>query len=131
MYSVMILDNSEVELVMMQKALEKEYNVMPMNNSKQALARLTKANIMPDIMIIDVVLQGVSGFEVLTRLKTTEKMKDIRVIFISGDKDATTEIEAYRMGAEDFLRKPVNTQILKKHIETQVELLESKKQMGN
>ena len=131
MYSVMILDNSEVELVMMQKALEKEYNVMPMNNSKQALARLTKANIMPDIMIIDVVLQGVSGFEVLTRLKTTEKMKDIRVIFISGDKDATTEVEAYRMGAEDFLRKPVNTQILKKHIETQVELLESKKQMGN
>ena len=86
---------------------------------------------MPDIMVIDVVLQGVSGFEVLTRLKTSEKTKEVRVIFISGDKDATTEVEAYRMGASDFLRKPVNTQILKKHIETQVELLESKKQMGN
>ena len=131
MYSVMILDNSEVELVMMQKALEKEYNVVAMNNSKQALARLSKANIMPDIMVIDVVLQGVSGFEVLTRLKTSEKTKDIRVIFISGDKDATTEVEAYRMGAADFLRKPINTQILKKHLETQAELLESKKQMGN
>ena len=83
MYSIMILDNSEVELVMMQKALEKDYNVTAMNNSKQAMARLNKANIMPDIMIIDVVLQGVSGFEVLTRLKTSEKTKDVRVIFIA------------------------------------------------
>ncbi|MCR5421311.1 MAG: response regulator [Lachnospiraceae bacterium] len=131
MYSIMILDNSEVELVMMQKSLEKEYSVMPMNNSKQALARLNKANIMPDIIILDVVLQGVSGFEVLTRLKTAEKTKNIRVIFISGDKDSATEVEAYRMGAADYIRKPVNTQILKKHIEVQVELLESKKQMGN
>lgn len=130
MYSIMILDNSEVELVMMQKALEKDYNVTVMNNSKQALTRLGKATIMPDIMVVDVVLQGVSGFEVLTRLKTSEKTKNIRVIFISGDKDATTEIEAYRLGASDFVRKPVNAQILKKRIEMQAELLDSNKQMG-
>ncbi|MBR5360516.1 MAG: response regulator, partial [Lachnospiraceae bacterium] len=131
MYSIMILDNSEVELVMMQKALEKDYNVTAMNNSKQAMARLNKANIMPDIMIMDVVLQGVSGFEVLTRIMTNDKMKDIRVILISGDKDASTEVEAYRMGASDFVKKPVNMQVLKKRIEMQVELLESRKQMGS
>ena len=127
----MILDNSEVELVMIQKALEKEYNVTAMNNAKQALARLNKANIMPDIMIVDVMLQGVTGFEVLTRLKTSDKTKNIQVIFISGDKDASTEVEAYRMGASDFIRKPLNTQVLKKRIEMQTELLENKKLMGN
>ncbi len=131
MYSIMILDNSEVELVMMQKALEKDYNVTVMNNSKQAMARLAKANIMPDIMIIDVVLQGISGFEVLTRLMTNDKTKNVRVMVVSGDKDAATEIEAYRMGACDYIRKPVNSQILKKRVELQVELLESKKQLGN
>jgi putative two-component system response regulator len=131
MYSIMILDNSEVELVMMQKALEKDYNVTAMNNSKQAIARLNKANIMPDIMIMDVVLQGVSGFEVLTRLMTNDKTKNIRVILISGDKDASTEVEAYRMGASDFVKKPVNMQVLKKRIEMQVELLESRKKMGS
>ncbi len=127
----MILDNSEVELVMIQKALEKDYNVTVMNNSKQALARLNKAHIMPDIMIMDVMLQGVSGFEVLTRLMTSDKTKDIKVIFISGDKDVSTEVEAYKMGAADFVRKPVNMSILKKRIEMQTELLEHKKQMSS
>ncbi len=131
MYSIMILDNSEVELVMMQKALEKDYNITAMNNSKQALARLNKATIMPDIVIIDVVLQGVSGFEVLTRLMTGEKTKNVRVIMVSGDKDASTEVEAYRLGACDFVKKPVSMQILKKRVEMQVELLEGKKQMGS
>ncbi|HCM91975.1 MAG TPA: hypothetical protein DIS78_05355 [Lachnospiraceae bacterium] len=131
MYSIMILDNSEVELVMMQKALEKDYNITAMNNSKQALARLNKATIMPDIVIMDVVLQGVSGFEVLTRLMTGEKTKNVRVIMVSGDKDASTEIEAYRLGACDFVKKPVSMQILKKRVEMQVELLEGKKKMGS
>ena len=131
MYSIMILDNSEVELVMMQKALEKDYNVTAMNNSKQALARLNKATIMPDIVIMDVVLQGVSGFEVLTRLMTGEKTKDVRVIMVSGDKDASTEVEAYRLGACDFVKKPVSMPILKKRVEMQVEILEGRKQMGS
>ena len=127
----MILDNSEVELVMMQKALEKDYNITAMNNSKQALARLNKATIMPDIVIMDVVLQGVSGFEVLTRLMTGEKTKNVRVIMVSGDKDASTEVEAYRLGACDFVKKPISMPILKKRVEMQVELLEGKKQMGS
>ena len=131
MYSIMILDNSEVELVMMQKALEKDYNITAMNNSKQALARLNKATIMPDIVIMDVVLQGVSGFEVLTRLMTGEKTKNVRVIMVSGDKDASTEVEAYRLGACDFVKKPISMPILKKRVEMQVELLEGKKQMGS
>ncbi|MBR5766956.1 MAG: response regulator [Lachnospiraceae bacterium] len=130
MYSVMILDNSEVELVMIQKALEKDYNVISMNNSKQALARLNKANIMPDLIILDLMLQGVSGLEVLTRLMTQEKTKGIRVIMISGDKDASTEIEAYRIGAVDFVKKPLNMQVLKRRVDMQAELLENKKQMG-
>ncbi len=131
MYSIMILDNSEVELVMIQKALERDYNVTAMNNSKQALARLNKATIMPDIVIMDVVLQGVSGFEVLTRLMTGEKTKNTRVIMVSGDKDASTEVEAYRLGACDFVKKPISMPILKKRVEMQIELLEGKKQMGS
>ena len=95
MYSIMILDNSEVELIMMQKAFEKDFNVTAMNNSKQALARLNKATIMPDIVIMDVVLTGISGFEVLTRLMTGEKTKDCRVIMISGEFTAMNNIQQY------------------------------------
>ncbi|MCR5508138.1 MAG: response regulator [Lachnospiraceae bacterium] len=130
MYSLMILESNEIELVMLQKAFEKDYNVIVMNNPKQALTRLNKANIMPDIMIMDIMFQGLSGMEVLTRLMTQEKTKEIKVIIISGDKDISTELEAYRIGAADYVKKPINTQILKRRVDMQAELLESRKQIG-
>lgn len=130
MYSIMIVDDNETELVIAQKALEKEYQIIPMNNSKQALARLAKATIMPDIMILDIAMPGISGFEMIMRMKTSEKMKDIPVVFLSGDKENATELEAYRLGAVDFIRKPVVAQLLKKRIELQADLLEYKKSMN-
>ena len=130
MYSIMIVDDNETELVIAQKALEKEYQIIPMNNSKQALARLAKATIMPDIMILDIAMPGINGFEMIMRMKTSEKMKDIPVVFLSGDKENATELEAYRLGAVDFIRKPVVAQLLKKRIELQADLLEYKKSMN-
>jgi len=130
MYTLMIVDDNETELVVAQKALEKDYTIIPMNNSKQALARLAKATIMPDLMVLDVAMPGISGFEMIMRLKTNDKMKDIPVIFLSGDKDNSTELEAYRLGAVDFIRKPVNVQLLRKRVELQIDLLEYKKKMN-
>lgn len=130
MYSIMIVDDNETELVIAQKALEKEYQIIPMNNSKQALARLAKATIMPDIMILDIAMPGISGFDMIMRMKTSEKMKNIPVVFLSGDKENATELEAYRLGAVDFIRKPVVAQLLKKRIELQADLLEYKKSMN-
>ena len=85
---------------------------------------------MPDIMILDIAMPGINGFEMIMRMKTSEKMKDIPVIFLSGDKENSTELEAYRLGAVDFIRKPVVSQLLKKRVELQADLLEYKKSMN-
>lgn len=117
MYTVMIIDDSETELMMIQKALEKEYSIISMNNSKQALARLNKATVLPDIVILDVALHGIGGFEVVNRIRTTEKLKDIRVMFISNDRDTSTETEAFRLGAVDYIRKPLVMPVVKKKVD--------------
>ena len=130
MYTVMVINDSETELMMIQKALEKDFNIIAMNSSKQAIGRLNKATLMPDIVLMDVVLQGIGGFELMNRFKTNEKMKEIKVMFFSGDKDASTEMEAYKLGAVDFIRKPLNMQVLKKRVELQIEMLDYKKQMN-
>lgn len=130
MYTIMIVDDNETELVIAQKALEKEYQIIPMNNSKQALARLAKATIMPDLMILDIAMPGINGFEMLKRLKSSEKMKGIPVMILSGDKDNATELEAYRYGAVDFIRKPVVAQLLEKRVELQTDHLEYRKSMN-
>ncbi|NLG03744.1 MAG: response regulator [Clostridia bacterium] len=129
MHTIMIVDDNETELLIAQKALEKDYNIITMSNSKQALARLAKATLMPSLMILDIAMPGINGFDMIMRLKTSEKAKNIPILFLSGDMDVTTELEAYRLGAVDFIRKPVVADLLRKRVELQAKLLDQQKQM--
>lgn len=126
MYTIMMVDDSETELVLVQKALQDDYQIIPMNNAKSALTRLSKAT-PPDLILLDVAMPGINGIEMLTRIKTSEKTKDIPVLFVSGDSNNTTELECYRLGAVDFIRKPIVPDLLKKRVQLQVDLIEYKK----
>ncbi|MDO4189314.1 MAG: response regulator [Lachnospiraceae bacterium] len=126
MYTIMMVDDDDTELVLTQKTLQDYYQFIPMNNPKSALTRLAKASA-PDLIILDVEMPGINGFEMMTRIKTSEKTKNVPVIFLSGTSESTTELECYRLGAVDFIRKPVVPELLKKRIELQVELLDYKK----
>lgn len=131
MHTIMIVDDNETELLIEQKALEKDYSIIPMTNSKQALARLAKTTLMPDVIVLDIAMPGINGFEMIMRLKTSEKAKGIPVIFLSGDLDNSTELEAYRLGAVDFIRKPVVADLLRKRVELQTRLIEHQRQMDD
>lgn len=131
MHTIMIVDDNETELLIAQKALEKDYSIIPMTNSKQALARLAKTTLMPDVIVLDIAMPGINGFEMIMRLKTSEKAKGIPVIFLSGDLDNSTELEAYRLGAVDFIRKPVVADLLRKRVELQTRLIEHQRQMDD
>jgi len=130
MYTIMIVDDNETELLIAQKALEKQHRIIGINNSKAALQRLSKTTIMPDLILLDIAMPGINGFDMIMRLKSSEKTKSIPVMFLSGDKENSTELEAYRLGAVDFIRKPVVPDLLRKRIEIQTDILEYKKQMG-
>lgn len=131
MYTIMIVDDNDTELLISQKALEKDYRIIAMNNSKAALQRLAKSTIMPDIILLDVAMPGVNGFDMCMRLKSSDKTKNIPIMFLSGDKENTTEMEAYRLGGVDFIRKPVHPDLLRKRIELQTDLLDYKNQMSS
>ncbi len=131
MHTIMIVDDNETELLIAQKALEKDYIVIPMSNSKQALARLARATMMPNIILLDIAMPGINGFEMIMRLKTSEKAKNLPVMFLSADPDNSTELEAYRLGAVDFIRKPVVAELLHKRVELQARLLDHQKQMDD
>ena len=131
MYTIMIIDDNETELLVAKKALEKQYRIIDKDNAKAALQLLAKTTMMPDFILLDVAMPGINGFDFIMRLKTNEKMKNIPVIFLSGDKDTSTEMEAYRLGAVDFIRKPIIPDLLRKRLELQVNVLEYKSQMNS
>lgn len=126
MYTVMFVDDNENELLLAQRTLQDDFNFIPMNSAKAALTRLTKAT-PPDLIILDVTMPTISGFEMIMRIKTSEKTKNVPVMFISGEKESGTELEAYRLGAVDFIRKPIVPDLLKKRVQLQTEHIEYKK----
>ena len=130
MYSVMIVDDNDTELLVAKKALEKQYSIVDISNPKAALQRLAKTTMLPDFILLDVSMPGINGFDFIMRLKSNEKTKGIPVIFLSGDKDNTTEMEAYRLGAVDFIRKPIIPDLLRKRMELQANNLEFKAKMN-
>ena len=131
MYTIMIIDDNDTELLVAKKALEKQYRIIDVDNPKSALQRLAKTTMIPDFILLDVAMPGINGFDFIMRLKTSEKTKNIPVLFLSGDKDNTTEMEAYRLGAVDFIRKPIIPDLLRKRIELQANVLEYKMQMNS
>ena len=131
MYTIMIIDDNDTELLVAKRALEKQYKIIDINNPKAALQRLAKSTIMPDFILLDVAMPGINGFDFIMRLKTSEKTKNIPVMFLSGDKENTTEMEAYRLGGVDFIRKPIIPDLLRKRMELQADVLDYKSQMDS
>ena len=131
MYTIMIIDDNETELLVAKKALERQYRIIDINSPKAALQRLAKSTIMPDFILLDIAMPGVNGFDFIMRLKTNEKTKGIPVLFLSGDKENTTEMEAYRLGGVDFIRKPIIPDLLRKRLELQANILDYKSQMDS
>jgi len=126
MYTIMIVDDNEAELVIAQRTLQDDYQILPMNNAKSALTRLSKAA-PPDLIILDIAMPGISGFEMIMRIKTSEKTKDVPVLFLSAMEEDGTELEGYRLGAVDFIKKPIIPELLKKRVQLQADLLTYKK----
>lgn len=129
MHSVMVIDDSMTELTMVQKALEGEYRVITQQGAKSALDYLSKAKVMPSVILLDVDMPGINGFEFFSRIVTEEKLKNIPVIFVTGANDVSTELEAYSLGAVDFIHKPYVSEILHKKIDLHIGIIDDKKKL--
>ena len=125
MYSILVIDENASELLTCQKALQEIAVVLQVSSAKAAFDRMQKYAL-PDLVIVDLALSGTNGFEVLMSIKTAERTKNIPVIIISGDSENKTESECYRMGAADYIRKPISADILERVVKRQLDYMELK-----
>lgn len=96
-------------------------------NGKHALATINKK--IPDLVLLDVNMPDINGYEVCRRLKADEKTKDIAVIFLTGLDDEEAEVKGFGLGAVDFVTKPIQAQPLLARVRTHLELAAAKKQL--
>lgn len=118
--TILVVDDNKINCELLSRQLERQgHTVATAMNGQQALWML-KA--MPyDLMLLDVVMTGMSGFELLQQLKEHQEWKHIPVIMISALDERDSMVKCIEMGAEDYLYKPFNPILLQARINTCLE----------
>jgi len=105
--TILIVDDDEKNITLLKAYLQAEkYKIFQALNGEEALKMVNDFN--PDLILLDVMMPGIDGFEVCTRLKTEEKTKMIPVVMVTALKERADRIKALEAGADDFLSKPVD-----------------------
>ena len=123
-YSILIVDDDTANLMELNHILRNSYKLRMVKDGKNAIRNASE--FLPDIILLDVVMPEMNGFEVLAELKKSEKTKDIPVIFVTGMKDVLNEKEGFALGAVDYIRKPFNIEDVKNRILVQLAIKSNK-----
>jgi len=119
--SILIVDDEEINLDILCNFLSSEYTLYRANGGVSALELADKQ--MPDLILLDIIMSDMNGFEVLTTLKTFEKTKHIPVIVITMLNSTEDEEKALKLGAADFITKPFSNEIVKTRVENHIQIV--------
>ena len=118
---VLIVDDSAENIKIMVKALGDEFVVVAARNGEKALA-LASAVSQPDIILLDVMMPNMSGYEVCEQLKANPATRDIPVLFVTALTDMEDERRGLDMGAVDYIVKPFRVELVKARVRNQLDL---------
>lgn len=130
MYRIMIVDDNMANLIMARKTLEEEYEVIPVSSGISALECLNDMPELPDLVLLDVDMPNVNGFQVISEMKNIPKLVNIPIVFLTAQDDDTTEMESYNLGAIDYIKKPYTANLLKKRVDIQIQLLAQRRKLA-
>jgi len=118
--TIFVVDDSDTNLSMAENALEDLYCVMTMPSAAKMFMLLDK--VMPDLILLDIEMPEMNGFEALQRLKSHDAYAGIPVIFLTGMTDVSTEVQGFELGAVDFIAKPFSAPVLLNRIKTHLDI---------
>ncbi len=116
--SVLIVDDDKNNLLVLNDILKGEYTVLTAKNGVNGL-RIAAVH-KPDIILLDIVMADMDGFDVLRQLKESEDLKNTPVIFITGLTNTEYEEQGFSLGAADYITKPFRSTIVKARVQTQL-----------
>ena len=108
---VLAVDDATDLLALMAKALGTDYHVLTAADGGAAIAA-AEGEPRPDLILLDVEMPEVSGFEVCRALKGEARTADIPIIFLTGKTEAAAQVEGFESGAVDYVTKPINAKVL-------------------
>ncbi|MBD5474900.1 MAG: response regulator [Lachnospiraceae bacterium] len=118
--TILVVDDDKTNLALAQKILMPRYRIAASNSGRGALKYLE--NHRPELILLDINMPDMDGYEVMEQIRAKEETKTIPVIFLTADNLAETEIKCFQMGAMDFVTKPFVPDILFSRVDKTIEL---------
>lgn len=101
---ILIVDDDPTILKFLTEVLSKDYHLTAFSTGEQALESIV--DIGPDIVLLDIMLTGINGYEICARIRENPQIPDIKIIFLSAKVDLNEKLKGYKVGGDDYITKP-------------------------
>jgi len=125
--TVLIVDDEQLSIDLLKLALEAEYRILLATSGAEALK--IAACELPDIILLDIMMPGMDGYEVCSILKSTPQLQEIPVIFITCMSETENESHGLELGAADYIVKPYNNGIVRLRVRNHLQLKHQRDQL--
>jgi putative two-component system response regulator len=122
---VLVVDDEPINIQILASLLNREYEVKVASDGLAALAIAARMP-QPDLILLDIMMPGMDGFEVCKNLKADAHTRDIPVIFVTA-AGAESEAKCFELGAADYIAKPLNAKIMRLRVRTHLDIVRLRK----
>ncbi|MCL1877320.1 MAG: diguanylate cyclase [Defluviitaleaceae bacterium] len=119
--SILIVDDETVNIMALVDILRNDYTLYTERDGKNCLD--TAARLQPDLILLDILMPEMNGFEVMENLQKDSRTKDIPIIFVTGLSQSDDEVRGFSLGAVDYISKPFSAQVVKMRVQHQMKIL--------
>jgi len=126
-YKIVLVDDNMASLTMGRNMLKTFYETYPVPSVAKLFEILEK--VLPDLILMDIEMPEVNGYEAIKKLKTDTRFDDIPVIFLTAKSDESSELESFNLGAVDYVSKPFSAPLLLKRIENHLLMASQKRDL--
>lgn len=126
--TILIVDDTPENLMVLDEILRADYKVKAANNGERALKIALSGN-PPDLILLDIMMPGLSGYQVCEKLKSESATRKIPIIFVTAMSEVEDEAKGFELGAVDYITKPVSPPVVKARVKTHLALYDQTREL--
>jgi sigma-B regulation protein RsbU (phosphoserine phosphatase) len=128
--SVLVVDDTPANIKILMETLKDDYRIVAAVNGQRAL-QLAASEPTPDIILLDVMMPEMDGYEVCAKLKADSRTRDIPIIFVTAMSDTQDETKGFELGAVDYITKPISPPVVSARVKNHLELKMARELLRN
>jgi putative two-component system response regulator len=119
---ILIVDDVEINRMILCEILQDDYQIIEAADGREALKILFEDDVLPTVVLLDIVMPDIDGFQVLEQMKLNDKTKNIPVLFITAATSDESESRGLTSGAADYVTKPFNHDVVRARVDNHINL---------